>query len=160
MLCAFLFNQSLLHTFFPPGNITCSPLEFTCGSGRCISQNFVCNGEDDCGDGTDELDCAPSSCDANQFQCGNTTCIPISWVCDRDIDCQDQSDESPLHCGKNPTPAAKCSISETQCGSGECIHRKWRCDGDSDCKDGSDEKNCREWFMAVFNWCIVCFTQS
>ncbi|KAG7322814.1 hypothetical protein KOW79_014160 [Hemibagrus wyckioides] len=124
------------------GNITCSPLEFTCGSGRCISQNFVCNSEDDCGDGTDELDCAPSSCDANQFQCGNTTCIPISWVCDRDVDCQDQSDESPLHCGKNPTPAAKCSISETQCGSGECIHRKWRCDGDSDCKDGSDEKNC------------------
>ncbi|KAK2823637.1 hypothetical protein Q7C36_020237 [Tachysurus vachellii] len=124
------------------GNITCSPMEFTCASGRCISQNFVCNGEDDCGDGTDELDCAPSSCDTNQFQCKNATCIPISWVCDHDVDCQDQSDESPLHCGKNPTPPAKCSTSETQCGSGECIHRKWRCDGDADCKDGSDERNC------------------
>lgn len=146
--------------FFPSGNITCSPMEFTCASGRCISKNFVCNGEDDCGDGTDELDCAPSSCDTNQFQCKNATCIPISWVCDRDVDCQDQSDESPLHCGKNPTPPAKCSTSETQCNSGECIHRKWRCDGDADCKDGSDERNCREWlrfWMAVFNRLFLLF---
>lgn len=71
----------------PLGNITCATNEFTCASGRCISKNFVCNGEDECGDGTDEVECSPSSCGPNEFQCGNSSCIPSSWVCDDDVDC-------------------------------------------------------------------------
>lgn len=71
-----------------PGNVTCALNEFTCTSGRCVSRNFVCNGEDDCGDGSDEVDCAPSSCGPSEFQCGNSSCIPASWVCDDDVDCQ------------------------------------------------------------------------
>lgn len=69
------------------GNITCATNEFTCASGRCISKNFVCNSEDDCGDSSDEVECAPSSCGPSEFQCGNSSCIPSSWVCDDDVDC-------------------------------------------------------------------------
>lgn len=48
----------------------------------------MCNSEDDCGDGSDEVECAPSSCGPSEFQCGNSSCIPASWVCDDDVDCQ------------------------------------------------------------------------
>lgn len=140
-------SSKILSNWIPTlllGNVTCSPAEFTCSSGQCISKNFVCNGQDDCSDGSDEVDCTPPTCGAHEFQCKSSTCIPISWVCDDDADCSDQSDESLEQCGRQPAPLVKCSSSEIQCGSGECIHKKWRCDGDSDCKDGSDERNCRK----------------
>ena len=36
---------------------TCSPFFFTCSNGRCISPQAKCDNRDDCGDGSDELDC-------------------------------------------------------------------------------------------------------
>uniref|UniRef100_A0A4W3GYH8 SRCR domain-containing protein n=1 Tax=Callorhinchus milii TaxID=7868 RepID=A0A4W3GYH8_CALMI len=121
---------------------TCSSLEFTCSSGRCVSQTFVCNGEDDCGDGSDEQGCRTPICGPHEFQCKNSECIPLTWVCDNNADCTDRSDESRDSCGHTLPPPVTCSPSEMPCDSGECIHRLWYCDGGIDCKDGSDEANC------------------
>lgn len=36
---------------------TCSPMEFRCKNDRCVSSDFVCDLEDDCGDLSDEQGC-------------------------------------------------------------------------------------------------------
>ena len=40
----------------------CSDSQFACASGQCISIGKRCNGDRDCLDGTDEMDCHPVEC--------------------------------------------------------------------------------------------------
>ena len=35
----------------------CSPDQLACDSGKCIDLDLKCDGTDDCGDGSDEIDC-------------------------------------------------------------------------------------------------------
>ena len=37
---------------------TCSFTEFRCANGRCVSRDFRCDLEDDCGDRSDERNCS------------------------------------------------------------------------------------------------------
>lgn len=77
-----------------------------CDGSRCLSQAWVCDGEKDCLDGSDEKPdvCAgqPQTCLPGQFQCNITKrCLPKSWVCDSQVDCgqSDHSDEE--DCGEH-----------------------------------------------------------
>lgn len=60
----------------------------------------MCDGDDDCGDMSDEVNCdvRENKCRDSEFQCKtlDRMCIHMSWKCDGDFDCEDQSDEK--HC--------------------------------------------------------------
>lgn len=136
-----------------------SEMNFTClVSKKCIAKGSLCDGDDDCGDGSDEdpngacsesiqnlshLQCPFSEdykCVGNKFQCDGTTCLPMQFLCDGKSDCYDGADESEQTC-KN-APVVKCSINQFRCSNTTCISKSKRCNGVHDCVDGSDEKDC------------------
>uniref|UniRef100_A0A2P2HWY1 Lipoprotein receptor 2A n=1 Tax=Hirondellea gigas TaxID=1518452 RepID=A0A2P2HWY1_9CRUS len=129
----FLFADGFRHTM-------CTKMEFECDHGKtCLPKRWLCDGENDCKDGTDEMlkNCGEKpdrDCSKTEFTCGNLKCLPEAWHCDGQDDCGDGSDE--LGCDRS------CKDNEHTCGDGQCITDRWVCDGMSDCDDGSDEKNC------------------
>ncbi|XP_071503071.1 uncharacterized protein [Diadema antillarum] len=124
---------------------SCSDSQFACDNGYCIPAPWICDGDNDCGDLSDETNCGVPSCSDSQFACDNGNCIPAQWVCDGDNDCGDLSDE-------NCVPS--CSDSQFACDNGHCIPAPWICDGDNDCGDLSDENNCG--FPSCNEWQFEC----
>lgn len=81
------------NTMFWYAEPTCGAGEFQCSSSRCVPMNFKCDGENDCGDYSDETGCVNVTCSMSQFLCENRRCIPSTWKCDSENDCGDGSDE-------------------------------------------------------------------
>ena len=68
---------------------------FVCNNGLCVDYDKVCNVWDDCGDGSDEVNCT------NSFHCKDKQgIIPLSKKCDSNPDCGDMSDECNSDCSK------------------------------------------------------------
>lgn len=53
-----------------PSSPACLETEFACAGGRCIPSQWMCDNEDDCGDGSDEV--CLSTCSPDEFQCSST----------------------------------------------------------------------------------------
>jgi hypothetical protein len=104
---------------------------FSCFGGGEVPADAVCDGAQDCSDGSDENEslCGGS---VDLFACGDGESIPQQWVCDFEADCSNGSDE------------ASCEAFD--CGDGSSIPRNWVCDTDLDCVNGSDEQECSSSF--------------
>ncbi|XP_072051202.1 uncharacterized protein [Amphiura filiformis] len=117
-----------------PGDEICGDYDIKCDNGHCVQDTVVCDGYDDCGDGTDEQNCK-NICPAESFQCANgAKCLDKYDLCDSENDCGDFSDEE--YC--------KCQDEKLQC-------RAWERRGECDANPGWMNWNCRL-------TCEVCLT--
>ena len=66
---------------------------YPCDNKKCVLYSEVCNLADDCGDGSDEINCT------NHFFCNESKeYIPLSSKCDGQVDCRDHFDECNSEC--------------------------------------------------------------
>lgn len=112
-LCSKYSTKKYPSTNLPPlnappftANFNCTTLRrFQCDNKRCIPFYQLCDGIDNCEDGSDENNLTlchkPNTkpCDLyTEYQCANKKCIPKTALCNHINDCDDNSDE--LGCRK------------------------------------------------------------
>ena len=93
----------------------CAAGQFQCVNGTsrdgayCVKLSAKCDSENDCSDGSDELNC--EGCPGN-FKCASGQCLKRDLVCNKIVDCDDGSDEK--NCEE-----WKCQFDEFRCPSGK-----------------------------------------
>eukprot|EP01083_Nonionella_stella_P068411 181574_1 len=103
----------------------CLESEYTCDSGECIWEGFVCNGVSDCSDESDEYDACNYT---NTITCPGSDARTHEYVC-----AYYGYDRLANECHNIEPTYFMCE------SSGACIPYENRCNGVSDCDDGSDE---------------------
>nr|XP_057920777.1 low-density lipoprotein receptor-related protein 2-like isoform X2 [Doryrhamphus excisus] len=135
LICLIFLSRLKLST---GQNISCRKDQWQCDDGGCIANKWRCDGDGDCLDGSDEMDCVGSlECPPGQFSCMDSVdCVDASARCDGQKQCPTGSDE------ENCTLSEGCLKSDWTCQNKICIPRDLRCDGQNDCADNSDEEGC------------------
>ncbi|KAK7895330.1 hypothetical protein WMY93_020655 [Mugilogobius chulae] len=143
----FVFLKSMFVSSVPPQvrlsdcqTVSCQADQWQCDDGNCISALWRCDGEGDCLDGTDEMDCDSSRlCPRGQFSCvDSVNCVDMSSRCDGKKQCPTGFDE------ENCEHKLGCLQSDFTCDNHMCVPLELRCNGQNDCLDHSDEQGCGE----------------
>ncbi|KAK4322751.1 hypothetical protein Pmani_006546 [Petrolisthes manimaculis] len=112
------------------GKVTCLNTHFQCNNTRCIFHSWLCDGEEDCRDRSDETN--PEACGKPGFRCGSEQwqceninhCINITQVCDSKRDCPNGVDKG-LGCSEKDcegSMALQCSVKCIQTPIGrQCV---------------------------------------
>ncbi|KYN18744.1 Very low-density lipoprotein receptor, partial [Trachymyrmex cornetzi] len=95
----------------------CTTNQVTCNNGECIHKDNMCNGIEDCADGSDETSekCRSLYCPPTAFRCSYGACINGDLRCNGVVECIDGSDED-SRCSETggwPSPLPTVPTTET-----------------------------------------------